>query len=185
MPRILKGAVMATAYELYIMPACPYCHKVQRYMNQRGIELPLHDITKEPEARATLERIGGKVQVPCLFIDGIPMYESDDIIAYFDRAFSDDIATSTQKLTVEDNAIRLVSPDGSVLAEVTFPTCDEGVVEIDHTFVDSSLRGQGTAGKLLDACVHELERTGRRARPTCSYAVRWLEKHPEWARILA
>ena len=86
---------------------------------------------------------------------------------------------------VEESAIRLVSPDGTVLAEVTFPACGEGVVDINHTFVDPSLRGQGMAGKLLDACAHELERTGRRAHPTCSYAVGWFEKHPERARLLA
>lgn len=80
---------MATIYELYFMPTCPYCRKVLLYMNQHGIELPLRDITAEPEARTTLERVGGKVQVPCLFIDGAPMYESDDIIAYLGRTFAD------------------------------------------------------------------------------------------------
>lgn len=86
---------------------------------------------------------------------------------------------------VENHAIRLRVEDGSVLAEVTFPACGEGVVDINHTFVDQSLRGQGMAAKLLDACAHELERTDRRARPTCSYAVGWFEKHPEWAHLLA
>ncbi|WP_308623323.1 GNAT family N-acetyltransferase [uncultured Enorma sp.] len=86
---------------------------------------------------------------------------------------------------IDGNAIRLRAEDGSVLAEVTYPACGDGVVEIDHTFVDATLRGQGMAGKLLDACAHELERTGRRARPTCSYAVSWFEKHPEWAHLLA
>ena len=33
---------------------------------------------------------GGKVQVPCLFIDGKAMYESDDIIAYLGKAFGTD-----------------------------------------------------------------------------------------------
>ena len=80
---------MATIYELYFMPTCPYCRKVLLYMNQHGIELPLRDITAEPEARATRERVGGKVQVPGLFIDGVPMYESDDIIAYLGRTFAD------------------------------------------------------------------------------------------------
>ena len=55
---------MATTYELYIMPTCPYCRKVLLYMSQHGIELPLRDITADTEARATLERVGGKVQVP-------------------------------------------------------------------------------------------------------------------------
>ena len=79
---------MSATYELYTMPSCPYCHKVLRYMNQHGIELPLRDITTDSAARATLERVGGKVQVPCLFIDGNPMYESDDIIAYLQQAFA-------------------------------------------------------------------------------------------------
>lgn len=86
---------------------------------------------------------------------------------------------------IDTHAIRLHGEDGSVLAEVTFPSCGENVVDIDHTFVDASLRGQGMAGKLLDACAHEFERTGRRAHPTCSYAVRWFEKHPEWAHLLS
>lgn len=73
---------MATTYELFYMPTCPYCRKVLAFMQTQDIELPLRDITAEPQARETLETVGGKVQVPCLFIDGKPMYESDDIIDY-------------------------------------------------------------------------------------------------------
>lgn len=68
--------------KLYYRPTCPYCVKVLRYMDENGIELPLHNISESDEDRATLERVGGKVQVPCLFIDGRAMYESDDIIAW-------------------------------------------------------------------------------------------------------
>ncbi|MGI6216680.1 MAG: glutaredoxin family protein [Coriobacteriales bacterium] len=71
---------------LYTMPGCPYCAKVKRFMAGRGIELP-EKSTSDPEARAELERVGGKVQAPCLFIDGKAMYESDDIIAYLDKEF--------------------------------------------------------------------------------------------------
>lgn len=67
---------------LYHMPSCPYCLKVRRYMEAHDIEIPLRDITADPAARDQLKRVGGKVQVPCLFIDGTPLYESDDIIAY-------------------------------------------------------------------------------------------------------
>lgn len=92
---------MATTHELYIMSTCPYCRKVLLFMKQQGIELSLRDITAEPEARDTLERIGGKVQVPCLFIDGAPLYESDDIIAYLSRTFADGAQPS---ITAEEQA---------------------------------------------------------------------------------
>ncbi|MDM8275275.1 glutaredoxin family protein [Enorma phocaeensis] len=67
---------------LYHMPSCPYCLKVRRYMEAHDMEIPLRDITADPAARGELKRVGGKVQVPCLFIDGTPLYESDDIITY-------------------------------------------------------------------------------------------------------
>ena len=79
---------MAATYELFYMPTCPFCRKVLSFMEQHDIELPLSNITAEQEARATLERVGGKVQVPCLFIDGKPLYESDDIIAYLQQTLA-------------------------------------------------------------------------------------------------
>lgn len=79
---------MAISYELFFMPTCPFCKKVLNFMAEHDIDLKLRDISSDPEARSTLERVGGKVQVPCLFIDGKPMYESDDIIAYLRDAFS-------------------------------------------------------------------------------------------------
>lgn len=73
---------MSYSYELFYKPTCPYCQKVFRYMEEHGIELPLRDISAEPGAREELIAMGGKGQVPCLMIDGKPLYESDDIIAY-------------------------------------------------------------------------------------------------------
>ena len=70
--------------ELYYFPTCPFCQKVLRYMAAAGIEdkVTLRNINADPEAEATLIRVGGKRQVPCLFIDGAPLYESDDIVAW-------------------------------------------------------------------------------------------------------
>lgn len=73
---------MDTTYELYVMTGCPYCARVLDFMAARGIELPVKNVSTDPEARATLARVGGKVQCPCLFIDGRPLYESADIVAY-------------------------------------------------------------------------------------------------------
>ncbi|MCH3967911.1 MAG: glutaredoxin [Atopobiaceae bacterium] len=67
---------------LYKKDTCPYCRKVMQFIAQNGITLKKRDILRDPEAADELVRVGGKKQVPCLFIDGKPMYESDDIIAY-------------------------------------------------------------------------------------------------------
>lgn len=85
-----------------------------------------------------------------------------------------------------ENQIALYSETGALLAEVTFPYTDESriAVEVDHTFVDASLRGQGIAGKLMDELADELKKRGLTAVPTCSYAVHWFEKHPEQAHLL-
>ena len=66
---------------LYKAGWCPYCAKVLRFMEAEGIELPLRDID-DPQVAEELIAIGGKRQVPCLVIDGVALYESDDIIAY-------------------------------------------------------------------------------------------------------
>lgn len=67
---------------------------------------------------------------------------------------------------------------GDVIAEITFPA-EDGVATIDHTFVDSSLRGRGVAGELMRRAVEQIRKDGLAIAATCSYAVAWLEKHPE------
>ena len=72
---------------------------------------------------------------------------------------------------------------GNLLAELTFPV-KNGVAELDHTFVDDSLRGQGVAGQLVAAAVEQLRAEGMKARPTCSYAVKWFGEHPDLVKDL-
>ena len=40
---------------------------------------------EDPDAADELARVGGKRQVPCLFIDGKPLYESLDIIKWLEE----------------------------------------------------------------------------------------------------
>lgn len=77
----------------------------------------------------------------------------------------------------EPNRIYGTDENGKVLAEITFPETEPGVYTIDHTIVDGSLRGQGVAGKLVQAAVDDIKAKGGEVRATCSYAVGWLEKH--------
>ncbi len=71
--------------ELYIMDTCPYCQRVMRYISSTGrTDIVFKDVNKSDEAEKTLIAVGGKRQVPCLFIDGKPMYESMDIIHWLE-----------------------------------------------------------------------------------------------------
>ena len=68
--------------ELYVMNGCPFCIKVEDFLARNGIEIPERSISTDKDAERTLIEVGGKRQAPCLFIDGKPLYESDDIIAW-------------------------------------------------------------------------------------------------------
>mgnify|MGYP000848478914 CR=1 FL=1 len=56
----------------------------------------------------------------------------------------------------ESNRIYCKDSQGKVIAEVTFPDIRYHVVNLDHTFVDDSLRGQGVAGKLMEEAVRKI-----------------------------
>ena len=69
--------------ELFKMDTCPFCRKVFRGIEEMGrSDIEMHDINSSAEERERLIREGGKLQVPCLFIDGKPLYESDDILEW-------------------------------------------------------------------------------------------------------
>ncbi|MBU0468895.1 MAG: glutathione S-transferase N-terminal domain-containing protein [Candidatus Omnitrophica bacterium] len=67
---------------MFFKPTCPFCLKVIDYIGVNGISVDLSDINDNDNA-SELVKIGGKRQVPCLLIDGKPLYESDNIIDWF------------------------------------------------------------------------------------------------------
>lgn len=67
--------------ELYMFDTCPFCRRVLKYLDESGrTDVELHNIHKSEADRQRLVAVGGMEQVPCLFVDGVPMYESLDII---------------------------------------------------------------------------------------------------------
>ena len=73
-------------FELYFKPDCPFSLKVLNFFKDNNIvkysSYNIEDATCGEQNARKLEEVGGKVQVPCLVIDGKAMYESDDIIEY-------------------------------------------------------------------------------------------------------
>lgn len=81
---------MAETLELFYFPECPYCQKVLRVIDDLGVAdaVAFKDIHADEAARQTLIAVGGKQQVPCLFVDGKPLYESSDIADWLREHFS-------------------------------------------------------------------------------------------------
>jgi len=80
------------------------------------------------------------------------------------------------KFFVECERVYAASESGDVIAEVTFPAIDS-IADINHTFVDESLRGQGIAARLMEMAYAEIRRQGKQAVFSCSYAKKWAEKN--------
>lgn len=84
----------------------------------------------------------------------------------------------------EDNRIYHEDENHHLLAIVTFPRIKDNIVNIDHTYVDSSLRGQGIAGELMQEAASYFRENNIKARASCSYAAKWFQEHPEFSDVL-
>ena len=85
---------------------------------------------------------------------------------------------------IEKNRIISKDAEGKIIAAVTFPAIDDKTVNIDHTFVDPSLRGQDIAAELLQKAYAEIKRQNKTARATCSYAQKWFEQNKDCRDII-
>lgn len=54
----------------------------------------------------------------------------------------------------------------------------DGSLDIIHTTVPRPLEGQGIAAALVKAAYAYARANGFEPKATCSYAVKWLERHP-------
>lgn len=69
---------------LFKFDSCPFCVRVLRKINELGVPATLRDVRCDPGARDELRKVGGSTQVPCLFINGEPLYESTDIVRFLE-----------------------------------------------------------------------------------------------------
>ncbi|WP_086983282.1 GNAT family N-acetyltransferase [Vibrio aphrogenes] len=58
------------------------------------------------------------------------------------------------------------------------------VWSITHTFVPDELRGQGCGKVLMENVLTDIQAQGKKIRPICSYAVVYLQRHPQWQHLL-
>ena len=67
--------------ELYYYAQCPYCHMVLKKIESLDLndKIELKNTLETPEHRKFHQDKTGRATVPCLYIDGQPMFESSDI----------------------------------------------------------------------------------------------------------
>ena len=64
-------------------------------------------------------------------------------------------------------------------------TVKHGKLYLLHTGVDDALEGQGVGSALVRAAAEHAREKGLRVVPFCSFAQGWLERHPEYADLVA
>lgn len=77
-------------FQLYQLPACPFCVKVRRALKRNGLNIDLRNINDDAKYKEELISQGGKRTVPCLRIENDDnsvtwMYESKDIINFLEQ----------------------------------------------------------------------------------------------------
>ncbi len=77
----------------------------------------------------------------------------------------------------------LAMDHGNIIGEVTFPEQD-GLLNINHTYVDPSFRGMHIADSLLQHAYEVILNQKRTCIATCSYAKKWFQDHPEKQHII-
>jgi uncharacterized protein len=84
----------------------------------------------------------------------------------------------------EPNQITVKDEDGTVIVKATFPLIKPNVVNVNHTFVDPKLRGQGIASILMHEVVKFAKQMHYKVVATCPYAVVWFKRNKEYQDII-
>lgn len=59
------------------------------------------------------------------------------------------------------------------------------VLVLPHVEADPALRGRGAAGRLMEGMLEIVREKGLKVWPVCSYAVAYLQRHPEHRDLVA
>lgn len=83
----------------------------------------------------------------------------------------------------EKNKIYVLE-DGKEIVVATFPFVEENVINVDHTFVDPKLRGQGVASVLMNEVYNHAKEHNYTVVNSCPYAVAWFKKNKDKQDVL-
>lgn len=74
---------------------------------------------------------------------------------------------------------------GADLAGFAEYAVDGDVVTMTHTEVDPSFEGKGVGSVLVREALNDVRSQGRTVRPQCSFVASWIERHDDYASMVA
>ena len=82
---VKKGESMKL--ELYYYEQCPFCRIVLEKIKSLGLQdsIEFKNTMESPQFRTDHLNITGRTTVPCLYVDGEPMFESSDIANWLEE----------------------------------------------------------------------------------------------------
>lgn len=90
-----------------------------------------------------------------------------------------------QKVTHDiENGIFWVDLEQNYQAKLVYQL-RSGVMHITSTVVPEQLRGKGCGTTMMEAVLPEIELLGYKVVPVCPYVVYYIDKHQQWAHLLA
>jgi predicted GNAT family acetyltransferase len=90
-------------------------------------------------------------------------------------------------ITVSDNPGRQryeLHRQGAVAAWADYQLAD-GVATVTHTEVLPAFEGQGLGSRLAAGTLDDLRRRGAQVRPQCEFMATWIQRHPDYADLIA
>jgi predicted GNAT family acetyltransferase len=86
-----------------------------------------------------------------------------------------------------DNAAasRFEMPVEGHVAFVTYRRREDGVISLDHAEVPRALEGKGVGSKLVRATLDRVRGEGLKVVPRCSFVHAFIQRHPDYADLLA
>ncbi|MDB4906655.1 MAG: GCN5-related N-acetyltransferase [Gemmatimonadetes bacterium] len=71
------------------------------------------------------------------------------------------------------------------LAYLAYEQKDGDVIDLQHTVVPDSAQGEGVGESLVRAALDHAKATSSKIIPTCTFVRGWIDKHPEFRRMIA
>ncbi len=92
----------------------------------------------------------------------------------------------TTHTITENSGVFNILENQEIIGELTYslPEDRPGVLVANHTMINSSHRGKGIGEVLIKKLIEWVEEKQYKIKPTCSFVVKYFERHPELSHLL-